>query len=322
VVPTARASKDESLATKGVTKQAMPKVRHANRNGNAERERPRRDSRTLAEHVRLINKAWQSYQRVHAQKVRAIITLGRRLEEALDELGWGNYGKLFAPNGVKAFDKTKAERLRKIVRNPALTKAAHALFLPASWYVLYVLADIPAPQLEQLIETGVVHRELERKEAEQLLQPAEIDSAEHHMPQRQMLQPTVRNRPWTEDRGGLFGCDVSEGAPSLTASAHETIRQSCGEDQLVHIAALLAEMPERQSDFIKWLIERRQLDNFVQGFYERRGRPDEQRRFVAQLIQLMEAERNASTNSSEQDETPSANAVAIPAGTTDAATVN
>jgi hypothetical protein len=151
------------------------------------------------------------------------------------------------------------------------------------------------------------------------LQESEIDSyvetchAEHRVPtrsgllnatrKRQMLQRNVQNRPWTEDRGGLFGCDLTEGDPSPATRAHETIRQACEEERLVQAAAILAEMPERRQDFIGSLIARRHLLEFVQRFYERRGRPKEQRRFITQLMAQDEAERNVPTNSSERDET-------------------
>jgi hypothetical protein len=171
------------------------------------------------------------------------------------------------------------------------------------------------------------------------LQPANIDSyvttcrAEHRVPtlngllsttrKGQMLERNVRNRPVSDDHGGLFGSSVSEGDPSPAALAHATIRQFCEEDRLAHVAAILADMPECRSDFIKWLIDHRYLQDFVQGFYERRGRPDEQRRFVAELMAENEPESDARTNSSDRDETEiGANAVAIPVDTTDAATVN
>ena len=190
-------------------------------------------------------------------------------------------------------------------------------------------------KLFELHELGIEFQQAYKHRDILTLQPAEIDSytatcrAEHRVPtlhgllnaarKRQMLERNVRNRPWTEDRGALLGSSVSEGEPSLAASAHETIRQFCEEDRLALIAALLTEMPERRCDFIASLIARRQLDNFVQGFYERRGRPDEQRRYIAQLMAEDEPDSNA-PNSSERDEaTP---AVAIAADTTDAATVN
>src|SRR5262245_20559069 len=148
----------------------MPTVRHANRAGNGERERPRRNARTFAEHARRIDAAWKVTEDADEQKVRAIIETGRRVQEARDQLGWGKFGRLFtAANGVKRLDRDKAERLRKIVANPALTNSAHARKLPAHWYTLFVLSAIPAPRLNPLIADGVVHRDLERSDAEELV---------------------------------------------------------------------------------------------------------------------------------------------------------
>jgi hypothetical protein len=194
-------------------------------------------------------------------------------------------------------------------------------------------------KLFELDRLGITRKQAYEYRDLRELPQAEIDSyeaacrAEHQVPtrsgllnairKRQMLERNVRDRPWTEDRGGLFGCDASEGDPSQAAMAHETIRQFCEEDSLAHVAAILDERSESGCRLIESLIHHRRLRDFVQGYYERRGRPAEQRRFIAQLIQLMaaaEAESNAPTNSSERDETT--RAVAIPAGTTDAATVN
>jgi hypothetical protein len=131
------------------------------------------------------------------------------------------------------------------------------------------------------------------------LQPAEIDNyvatcrAELRVPtrsglltatrKRQILQRNVRNRPWTEDRSGLFGCDVIQGEPSPAASAHEVICQLCEEDFAAHVAACLKRMSSPYRRFIRGLSDEC-LDDFIQGLYERRGRPAEQRRFIAQLM--------------------------------------
>jgi hypothetical protein len=190
-------------------------------------------------------------------------------------------------------------------------------------------------KLSRLREWGIEFKQAYKYRGILQLQPAETDSyvttcrAENRVPtlngllnatrQRQMLERNVRNRLWTEDRPGFFGSSVSEGAPSDAALAHETIRLSSREERMTQVSAALAEMPEPEQDFIGSLITRRQLHNFVQGLYERRGRPAELRRFIAQLMAADEAESNAPSNSSERDET---HAVAIPAGTTDAAIVN
>ena len=194
-------------------------------------------------------------------------------------------------------------------------------------------------KLFELHELGIEFQQAYKYRGILELQPAETDSyvttcrAEHRVPtvngllnatrQRQMLQRNVRNRPWTEDRHGLFGSNMSEGDPSQAALAYEATRSFCEEERLGFHAAGLTEVSERGQDFIAWLIQKRYLQDFVQGLYEKRGRPDERRRFVAQLMAAAEAESTpAPTNSSERDETTRTNAAAIPTDTTDAATVN
>jgi hypothetical protein len=152
------------------------------------------------------------------------------------------------------------------------------------------------------------------------LQQSEIDSyeetcrAEHRVPtrsgllnatrKRQMLQRNVRNRLYTEDRNGLFGSNLTEGDPSPASLAHETVRRFCEEDQLAHFGYLLPGMSPRAQGLMKWLIENPCFQrDFAQNIYERRDRPEEQRRFIAQLMAEDEAERNIPTNSSERDET-------------------
>jgi hypothetical protein len=173
----------------------MVEVKHANRSGNGERERPRRNARSLVEHARRIDAAWKVTEDADEQKVRAIIETGRRLQDARDQLGWARYGKLFtAPNGVKAFDQDKAERLRKIAENPALANSAHARKLPSSWYALFVLSAIPAPVLDQLIAGGVVHRDLERSDAERLvasLQPKPRGYLQDLIAKLEQVEPAV-----------------------------------------------------------------------------------------------------------------------------------
>jgi hypothetical protein len=67
-------------------------------------------------------------------------------------------------------DLDKAERLMVIARHPVLSDSAHARNLPLSWMTQFTLAKISAEVLAQLIADGAVHPELERKEAERLVE--------------------------------------------------------------------------------------------------------------------------------------------------------
>jgi hypothetical protein len=132
------------------------------------------------------------------------------------------------------------------------------------------------------------------------LQPANIDSyvtncrIAHRSPtvtgllnatrKHHKLKRSLRGRPWTEDRGGLFGCDVTEGDPSPMASAYEITRRFSDEDRIAYVACVLTDMSDVELHFITSLIDERSLDDFVQGFYERRERPEERRRFIAELM--------------------------------------
>jgi len=193
-------------------------------------------------------------------------------------------------------------------------------------------------KLFELHDLGIEFKQAYKYREILRLRPAEIENfittcaADHRVPttngllnatrKRQMLERTVRDRPWTEDRGALFGCDHIEGNPSAIASAHETIRQSSEEERGALVLALMDEMPPPYRRLIRGLSDEDRHE-FVQRYYERRGRPAEQRRLFARLMAAVEAESNAQTNSSERDETTQPEiAVAIPAGTDDAATVN
>ena len=67
-------------------------------------------------------------------------------------------------------DLDKAERLMVIARHPVLSDSAHARNLPLSWMTQFTLAKISAEVLAQLIADGTVHPELERKEAERMVE--------------------------------------------------------------------------------------------------------------------------------------------------------
>jgi hypothetical protein len=86
---------------------------------------------------------------------------------------YGRWGLLFNDKSRKGPLRMTSQTARayiKIVNNEALTNATHALDLPASWYVLYLLSDIASDRLNELIAEGSVHPGLQRIDAEALVQ--------------------------------------------------------------------------------------------------------------------------------------------------------
>jgi hypothetical protein len=148
------------------------------------------------------------------------------------------------------------------------------------------------------------------------LPQAEIDSyaetcrAEHRVPtlngllnatcKRQLFKRNVRNRLWTEDLGGMFGCDLYEGDPSPQARTFQHTRQYSREERITHVLCVLTDMPEPDRRFISQRIDTGSVEECAQRLYER-PRPDERRRFIDQVRNMDEAERNAPTNSSAED---------------------
>jgi hypothetical protein len=72
--------------------------------------------------------------------------------------------------GVEAVDLRSwdrgghAQMLMKIARNSVLSNTDHGRYLPSSWRTLYQLTKLSNERLEDLIDTGVIHPGLERKE--------------------------------------------------------------------------------------------------------------------------------------------------------------
>jgi hypothetical protein len=67
------------------------------------------------------------------------------------------------------FSARTARALMAVARCVPLTNRHHGADLPASWRTLAVLTQLPSPVLEKHIADGVVHADLERKVAEDLV---------------------------------------------------------------------------------------------------------------------------------------------------------
>lgn len=105
-----------------------------------------------------VSEAWQN-------AVESIVETGRRLTEAKQRVGHGRWLDAVA---LMPFTERTAQRLVLIARHPDLSNATHASHLPASWYTLSVLAQLPAGEVPRRIEAGDITPELERAKAQEI----------------------------------------------------------------------------------------------------------------------------------------------------------
>lgn len=104
-----------------------------------------------------VSEAWQN-------AVESIVETGRRLIEAKRRVRHG--GWLDAVE-LMPFGDSTARKLMQIAAHPDLSNREHATDLPASWYTLAVLAQLPAGEVARRIEAGEITPELDRATAQQ-----------------------------------------------------------------------------------------------------------------------------------------------------------
>jgi hypothetical protein len=96
--------------------------------------------------------------------VESIIETGRRLIEAKARVGHGHWQDTVA---LLPFGDSTARKLMQIAAHPDLANRDHATDLPASWYTLSVLAQLPPGEIPERIAAGEITPELDRATAQQ-----------------------------------------------------------------------------------------------------------------------------------------------------------
>jgi hypothetical protein len=102
--------------------------------------------------------AWQG-------AVESIVETGRRLAEAKIRVGHGNW---LPTVDLLPFSEQTARYLMQIAKHPDLSNRQHAGDLPASWYTLAVLAQLPPGEIPKRIETHEITAETDRAAAQQM----------------------------------------------------------------------------------------------------------------------------------------------------------
>jgi hypothetical protein len=105
-----------------------------------------------------VTDAWQ-------KAVDSIVETGRRLKEAKERVGHGNW---LPTVELLPFSHPTAKMLMHIAEHPDLSNGYHGSHLPPSWRTLYVLSQLPPGEIPRRIEAGEITAELQRAAAEQM----------------------------------------------------------------------------------------------------------------------------------------------------------
>lgn len=103
-----------------------------------------------------IGACWQA-------SVKAILEVGRLLEEAKAALPHGEFGTMIKSD--LPFGRRTAEMLMAIAVDPRITNAKHVSLLPPSWGTLYELTKWSDEQFERGVADKVIRPDMERSEA-------------------------------------------------------------------------------------------------------------------------------------------------------------
>ena len=102
--------------------------------------------------------------------VVGIISVGLMLEKAKDEVGHGQWGRMFHDHddpidNALPMSKRAADMFVVIAAHGLLSNGKHASHLPPSWYTLYELTKVPPANLALALTEGTINPQMERKDA-------------------------------------------------------------------------------------------------------------------------------------------------------------
>jgi hypothetical protein len=126
-------------------------------------EAVREESKSRSDWAEEINASYR-------KSIEGILKMGLTLIAAKDALDHGQFLEMIEHD--LPFEASTAERLMKIARDPRITNAAHAQFLPMAWGTLYELSKLPDAAFEQAVSSGDINPKMTRTEAVQLAAPS------------------------------------------------------------------------------------------------------------------------------------------------------
>ncbi|MCU0923939.1 MAG: DUF3102 domain-containing protein [Burkholderiaceae bacterium] len=200
----------------------------------------------------------------YAGGVESVIKTGRDLLEAKARLPHGEWGRMTGQTTgepMLPFSPQTAQKMMAVARCGPLSNAAHGRHLPSSWRTLAVLTQLPDPVLEKHIADGVVHAELERKVAEDLVREYQAQMVTtgtytgHPAPQLPSMPPAM-----TPERMAMLEGEMSDALGDLEAAAQDAqaIRnvlqqRTLAQSTWVEVLARLGSIADLSVQLMRWL---------------------------------------------------------------------
>ena len=121
---------------------------------------------TEAKWAKRLNAEFKSVQAQIRKSVEVIVTFGKHLKQAKDEIGYGQWGE-FVRKSLDVDQDTVAHYIA-VASNAVLAESETSRNLPASLEKLYKLSRLPEPVLRAALDRGDVHPDIKLAEIDQL----------------------------------------------------------------------------------------------------------------------------------------------------------
>lgn len=141
-----------------------------------------------------IRAKWDAFEGSMRKSVERAIALGKTLIDEKAKLPHGEFGKLFVDHkepveGALPFTQNWSNKLMRLAANPVISNCDHDHNLPADLNTVYELAAIPAPDLQQAIESGDVRPTMTRDDAKALRREVAGEPAAPSAPREKPTKP-------------------------------------------------------------------------------------------------------------------------------------
>lgn len=115
-----------------------------------------------------------AFQRARQDAAEAAIELGRELLEAKENLGHGQFLRMFNDHAepiaeALPFGRSWAQKLMNVAKSPTLANDDYSHHLPRSVWILAELSRLDDSDLQTAIEVGAVHPKLTQKQAKAMV---------------------------------------------------------------------------------------------------------------------------------------------------------